>query len=233
MLIRLNKYISECGVASRRKSDELISNGRVKVNGKVVGEMGLKIDPFSDNVTVDGESIKLRNKLYYLLNKPKGIITSTKDDKKRRTVIDLIKTRERIFPVGRLDFDTTGLIFLTNDGDFSNFLTHPRNNVEREYEVYLDPALTKEHKDSLQNGIYIDRRKGKFTKISFPKKNNFNLVRVVTVEGRNHFVKKMFSHFGYKVKELKRIRFGKMTLEGLRAGEYRKLSNLEIQSLMN
>lgn len=233
MKVRLNKFLSECGVASRRNSDILIQEGRVKLNGKVVNELGTKINADEDEVLIDGEKINKRKKVYFLLNKPKGFITSTKDEKDRATVVDLIKTREKIFPVGRLDYNTTGLLILTNDGDFSNYLTHPRNKIEREYEVKLNKPLTKEHKEGLIKGIYLDKRKSKFVKISFPRLNNFKTVRVVTVEGRNHFVKRMFDHFEYRVNELSRIRFGKLTLENLRRGDSRILSKKEMNFLMN
>ena len=233
MIVRLNKYLSDCGIASRRKSDLLIQEGRVKLNGKTVTELGIKIDTEIDEVLIDGERIKAQKKVYFLLNKPKGFITSTKDEKDRATVVDLIKTKEKIFPVGRLDYNTTGLLIMTNDGDFSNYLTHPRNAVEREYEVKLDKHLTKEHKEGLLKGIYLDKRKSRFIKISFPILNNFKTVRVVTVEGRNHFVKRMFDHFEYRVNELNRIRFGKITLKNLQKGESRILTDKEIKYLMN
>ncbi|MBK7106685.1 MAG: rRNA pseudouridine synthase [Ignavibacteriae bacterium] len=233
MITRLNKYLSECGIASRRKSDLLIQEGRVKVNGKIVFELGTKIDTEQDEVSIDGEKSKAQRKVYFLLNKPKGVITSTDDEKNRATVVDLIKTREKIFPVGRLDFNTTGLLILTNDGDFSNFITHPKNGIEREYEVKLDKPLLKEHREDLLKGIFIDYRKSKFVKISFPKDNNFSIVRVVTVEGRNHFVKKMFDHFEYNVKDLTRIRFGKLTLKNLQRGESRILTEKEINFLIS
>ncbi len=233
MIVRLNKYLSECGVASRRKSDILIQEGRVKLNGKVIFELGTKIDTEKDEVLIDGEKIQTQKKVYFLLNKPKGFITSTKDEKNRATVVDLIKTKEKVFPVGRLDYNTTGLLVITNDGDFSNYLTHPRNEIEREYEVKLDKPLTKEHKEELIKGIYLDKRKSKFVKISYPKLNNFKTVRVITVEGRNHFVKRMFDHFEYRVNELSRIRFGNLTLKNLKKGESRILTGKEIKSLKN
>jgi 23S rRNA pseudouridine2605 synthase len=232
MIVRLNKYLSECGIASRRKSEILIQEGRVKINRKTVYELGTKIDTENDEVSIDGEKIRTQKKIYILLNKPKGVITTTSDEKERATVVDLIKTREKIFPVGRLDYNTTGLLILTNDGDFSNYLTHPKNEIEREYEVRLDKPLTKEHKEDLLKGIYLERRKSKFVKISYPKENNFFVVRVVTVEGRNHFVKRMFDHFDYHVNELTRIRFGKLTLKNLPRGESRFLTEKEIKFLM-
>ena len=229
MKVRLNKYLAECGVASRRKSDELITEGRVTVNGNIILELGTKIDPDNDEISIDGEKLKVQSKVYYILNKPKGIITTTSDDKKRKTVVDLIKTNKKIFPVGRLDFNTTGLLLLTNDGEFSNYLTHPRNGIEREYEVKLDRELSKQDREKLTKGIYLDRKKSKFTQITYPKRNNYFLVKVVTVEGRNHFVKNMFSKLGYNVKELNRSRYGKFTLKNLQRGEYRELTLKEIK----
>ena len=131
MLTRLNKYIAESGITSRRKSDELILQGRVTVNNKVIAELGYKIDSEHDNVMVDGEKVNPRRHIYFLLNKPSGVVTTTDDEKKRRTVVDLINVNEKIFPVGRLDYNTTGVLLLTNDGEFSNFLTHPRNKIPK------------------------------------------------------------------------------------------------------
>ena len=229
MKVRLNKYLAECGIASRRKSDELIAEGRVTVNGNIVLELGTKIDSDKDEISIDGEKLKVQSKVYYILNKPKGIITTTSDDKKRKTVVDLIKTNKKIFPVGRLDFNTTGLLLLTNDGEFSNYLTHPRNGIEREYEVKLDKELSKQDREKLTKGIYLDRRKSKFLTVTFPKRNNYFFVKVVTVEGRNHFVKNMFFKLGYNVKELNRSRYGKFTLKNLPRGAYRELTEKEIK----
>ncbi|MCB0731531.1 MAG: rRNA pseudouridine synthase [Ignavibacteriae bacterium] len=233
MIVRLNKYLSECGIASRRKSDEIISDGRVTVNGSTVWELGAKIDTSVDEVLIDGEKIRTQKKVYFLLNKPKGVITSTNDEKDRKTVTDLINTREKIFPVGRLDYNTTGLLILTNDGDFTNYLTHPKNGIEREYEVVIDKPLTKEDREKFLKGIYIEGRRSIFTNINYPKRYNFMVVRVITVEGRNHFVKKMFDSLGYFVKELNRIRFGEITLKGLNKGEYRVMSPKEIKQIMH
>jgi pseudouridine synthase len=232
MIVRLNKYLAECGVASRRKADELIKEARVSVNGNIVLELGTKVNSEKDEIFIDGEKLKVQSKVYYLLNKPKGIITTTSDDKKRKTVVDLIKTNKKIFPVGRLDFNTTGLLLLTNDGEFSNYLTHPRNGIEREYEVKLDKELTKQDREKLTKGIYLDRKKSKFLTITYPKRNNYFFVKVVTVEGRNHFVKNMFFKLGYTVKELNRSRYGKFTLKNLQKGEYRELTESEIKKLI-
>lgn len=231
MKVRLNKYLSECGVTSRRKADSLINDGRISINGNIVLELGSKIDTETDEVFIDGELLKERKKVYYLLNKPKGVITSTTDDRNRITVIDLIKTKEKIFPIGRLDYNTTGVLLLTNDGDFSNFLTHPKNGVEREYEVVIDKPLAQDDKLKLLKGVFLDKRKSVFTSITYPKRNNFSVARVVTVEGRNHFVKRMFEALGYRVNDLSRIRFGKITTRNLQKGEYRIISQKEINQL--
>ncbi len=232
-LIRLNKYISECGVASRRKADELISEGRVSVNGKIVTKLGTKIDPEKDKVKIDGELVRWEKKVYYLLNKPKGVITSTKDEKNRTTVTELIKTNLKIFPVGRLDYNTTGVLLLTNDGEFANFLTHPRNKIEREYLVTLDKQLSKEDREKLLRGIIVNGKKGKFVSVNYTNKQSPKRVKVITVEGRNHFVKNMFAALGYTVKNLERSRFGKFKITGLKRGEYKKLDPKEIKNIMN
>jgi 23S rRNA pseudouridine2605 synthase len=169
MKVRINKFLADCGVSSRRKSEELILQGRVTVNNKVVSELSFQIDPDKDLTTLDGEVIKPKKHLYFILNKPKGTITSTKDDKQRRTVMELIKVRERVYPVGRLDYNTTGALLLTNDGDFSQLLTHPKNKVPREYEVKLDKSLSKDDERKLLNGVKIERRAGRFLRINYIK----------------------------------------------------------------
>src|SRR4030067_2177204 len=161
MLIRLNRYIANSGIASRRKSEEFILQGRVSVNNKVVTDLAYKVDDEKDRVMVDEEKIHPKKHLYFLLNKPKGVVTTTDDEKKRKTVVDLIKTKERIYPVGRLDYNTTGVLLLTNNGDFSNLLTHPSNRVPKKYEVKLDRELDQVDKKKLLDGILIDRRKSK------------------------------------------------------------------------
>lgn len=233
MEVRLNKFIAESGFASRRKAEEYITQGRVLLNGKVVKNLSTKVDPFNDVVYVDDVKLKLKEKIYFLLNKPKGVITSTSDEKNRRTVVDLIRTRNKIFPVGRLDYNTTGVLLLTNDGEFSNKLTHPKNKFKRVYIATIDKDLAERDKEKLLSGIYIEKKKGKFTEISYVKENNYKIVRVVTVEGRNHFVKNMFSSLGYRVNELARESFGNVTVKDLREGEYRIFNYKEIKNLMD
>ena len=231
-LIRINKFIAESGFTSRRKAEEYIEQGRVTINGKVVKTLSTKVDPLNDVVYVDDVKLKKKEKVYYLLNKPKGVITSTDDERKRRTVVDLIDTREKIFPVGRLDYNTTGILLLTNDGDFSNQLTHPSYKVDRVYIAQLDRDLKESDKNKLLTGVYFDRKRSMFTKISFVEEKNFSLVKVVTVEGRNHFVKNMFSSLGYKVRELQRESFGKFNTKGIPSGNYKILTKREIEKLI-
>jgi 23S rRNA pseudouridine2605 synthase len=229
--MRLNKFIAESGLASRRKSEDYILQGRVAVNGKTVSDLSFKIEPEEDIVEVDGEKIRLQKHVYYLLNKPKGFITTTKDEKRRRTVLNLIDSNERIFPVGRLDYDTTGLLLLTNDGDFANLLTHPKNNVPRVYEVKLDIPLEPKDAERLLKGILLDGRKSKFTRIEFPSSTNKKFVKVTTVEGRNHFVKNMFSALGYKVVSLNRSTFADFKAD-IPLGKYRKVSISEVKDVI-
>jgi 23S rRNA pseudouridine2605 synthase len=229
MLTRLNRYIAESGVTSRRKSEEFILQGRVTVNNKVIENLAFKVDGELDVVMLDGEKINPRRHIYFLLNKPAGVITSTDDEKKRKTVVDLIKVNEKIFPVGRLDYNTTGVLLLTNDGEFSNFLTHPRNKIPKEYEVKLDKPLSVENLEKLLKGIYIDRKKGVFAKILFQGSNKKSVV-VTTFEGRNHFVKRMFSILGYNVTALNRKSFAGFTAN-VPPGSYRKLSKSEVEGV--
>jgi 23S rRNA pseudouridine2605 synthase len=229
--IRLNKFISDCGIASRRKAEEFILQGRVSVNDNIILELSYKVDPSNDIVMLDGEKIFQKKQIYFLLNKPKGVITTTNDEKNRKTVVDLVKTKEKIFPVGRLDYNTTGVLLLTNDGDFSNLLTHPRNKVPREYEVKLDRELSEEDRAKLLKGIYIKNQKGNFIKILFPKKNNRKNVNVTAVEGRNHFVKNMFGSLSYTVNALNRKSFAGISAD-IPVGSYRTLTFKEVSGVI-
>lgn len=226
--MRLNKYLSECGIDSRRKVEEYITQGRVSVNNKTVTQLAFNIDSDKDVVTVDGEKVHQQKRIYLVLNKPKGYVTTTKDEKKRKTVMDLIKVREKVFPVGRLDFNTTGVLLLTNDGDFSNFVSHPSHKVPRVYKVILDKPLQKKDRERLINGILLDGKKGRFETISFPKRNVFNIANVISTEGRNHFVKNMFQALGYNVNELARLSYAGVTAENLPPGKWRELSLPEV-----
>lgn len=228
--MRLNKYIASCGIASRRNSEELIKQGRVSINNNIVIDLASDVDPENDLVEIDGEKIALKKFLYFVLNKPKGYITSTKDEKGRAVVVDLIKTNEKIFPVGRLDYNTTGILLLTNDGDFSNLLTHPRNKVPKIYQAVIDRPLSPDDQVKLTKSLMLKDGKGRFEKVSLVKKNDRKLVEVTVVEGRNHFVKNMFGALGYNVVSLNRKSFAGIEA-GIPTGSYRKLTVKEIKEL--
>jgi 23S rRNA pseudouridine2605 synthase len=233
MQVRLNKYIAYSGVTSRRKAENYILDGRVTVNEEEIVDSGYRVDPKKDHVRVDGEKIAPKRHVYYLLHKPRGVVTSTRDEIHRKTVIDLIKTKERIYPVGRLDLNTTGVLLITNDGELSNLLTHPRNEVSRVYEVKLDKPLSEMDKERLLRGVKLDgRRKGYFIAVITPSLNNKRFVEVETDEGRNRFVKRMFQAVKYKVLALHRKTFADFTTENLQPGEYRKLKKAEIDEVI-
>ncbi|HCY77561.1 MAG TPA: rRNA pseudouridine synthase [Ignavibacteriales bacterium] len=229
-MTRLNKFIADSGVTSRRKAEELILQGRVTVNNKTITKLAFTINPEEDDVSVDGEKIKPAEHVYYLLNKPKGVVTTTDDEKKRLTVTDIVKTKQKIFPVGRLDYNTTGVLILTNDGEFAQKLLHPRNNIIREYEVKLDKNLEPEHENALLKGVFIDGTRGKFIAIKYGKKKDRKNITVQCTEGRNHFVKKMFSTINYTVEKLHRSSFAGI-IPDIPIGAYRKLTQDEIKKL--
>ncbi len=230
---RLQKVIASSGYCSRRKAEDLIVSGKVYVNGKKVDTLGYKVSG-NDIIKIGNEILKKEDFEYYLLYKPRGVITSVSDDKKRKTVVDLIDTDKRIYPVGRLDYDTTGALILTNDGVFANTLMHPKNKVEKEYVAKVKGILTPVDIDRLKKGVIIDgvktsRSKVKMVKVD--KKKNTCLVRLTIHEGKNHQVKKMFNSIGYDVLKLKRERIDFLDLRGLKSGEYRKLSIKEVKKI--
>ena len=228
---RLQKVIAQAGIASRRKAEELIVNGKVKVNGKVVTELGTKVNT-SDEIIVDGKIIEKEVKEYYLLNKPRGVITSTSDDKGRKTVVDLINTSARIYPVGRLDYDTTGALLLTNDGEFANILTHPKNQIDKTYLAKLNGIIKGEHINKLKDGVILDDVLVKPSRVKLKKVNpesNSSMVEITIHEGKNHEVKRLFESVGFLVDKLTRERISIFNLEGLKSGEYRKLTPKEVQ----
>ena len=230
---RLQKVIANSGYTSRRKAEELIKQGLVKVNGKTIYELGFKVSG-TDFIEVEGNSIKKQMKEYYLLYKPRGVVTTTSDDKNRKTVVDLIETGKRIYPVGRLDYDTTGVLLLTNDGELTNILTHPKNNVDKVYIAKVKGLIGKVEINKLENGVYIDNIKTSKAKArikKYDKKSDTSIVELTIHEGRNHQVKKMFESIGYEVLKLKRERFAFLTLDGLKSGEYRMLSIKEVKKL--
>ena len=228
---RLQKVIANSGYFSRRKAEELILEGKVFVNGSVIRELGTKVS-HDDEIEVDGLSIKKdHNYEYYLLYKPRGVVTTTNDDKGRKTVVDLIDTTARIYPVGRLDYDTTGVLLLTNDGVFANGLMHPANEIDKVYIAKVEGILSGYDVKRLKSGIMIDGRKTAKCHVkvrSVDKKKNTCIVELVIHEGRNHQVKKMIEAVGKKVIKLKRERFGIFDLSGLKASEYRRLTAKEV-----
>lgn len=233
---RLQKIIAQSGYCSRRKAEELIIAGKVRVNGSVVTKLGTQADG-NDIIEVEGFTIESKQeKVYVLLNKPRGVVTSTKDDKKRKVVTDLINIPTRIYPVGRLDYDTTGVLLLTNDGELTNELLHPSNHIEKVYVAKIKGILTPGHKKTLETGVVIDGIKTAPSKVKIKKidkKSNTSIVEIMIYEGRNHQVKNMFKALGYEVEKLRRDRVLFLTCDGLPTGEYRFLSIKEVKRLYN
>ena len=230
---RLQKIIALSGYASRRKAEDLIKAGKVMVNGKVVRELGTKAN-FSDDILIDGKKIEREEKEYYIFNKPRGVITSTYDDKGRKVVTDYFETNKRLYPVGRLDYDRTGLLILTNDGELANLIMHPRNEIEKQYIAKLEGIIKGEEINKLKNGIVLDGTKciPKRVKLrEFDKKTNTSIVEIVICEGKNHEVKRLFESVSFNVLKLKRERIGFLTLGKLKSGEYRKLNPKEVKQL--
>ncbi len=230
--LRLNKYLAIAGIGSRRKSDEMILAGVVKVNGKVVQELGVKINPRKDKVSVNGQVVEVNQKSYYiLLNKPKDCITTVSDERGRTTVMDYVKVRDRIFPVGRLDRNTTGVLLLTNDGELAQRLIHPKNEIERVYRVHLERGLLDEDLVSLKHGVKLEDGFAKPRDVAvIPGTKRTELVLALG-EGRNREVRRMFEELGYELKGLERILFAGLSTEGLSRGKWRNLKDSEVQHL--
>lgn len=229
---RLQKVIAQSGICSRRKAEELIEQGKVKVNNEIA-TLGMKVDS-KDNITVDGRLIRKEEKVYFLLNKPRGVVCTSHDDKNRKTVIDLINTDKRVYPVGRLDYDTTGALILTNDGELANILTHPRNGIEKVYYVKMEGKLLGEEIHALEKGIIVDGEMMRPDKIKFRKydiKTNSTYATVVLHEGHNHEVKKLFEYINHPVIKLKRESIAFLNVLSLKSGEYRILNAKEVQKL--
>lgn len=231
---RLQKVIANSGYTSRRKAEELIVNNHVEVNGEVVNTLGYKVSG-NDIITIDGNTItKDIKKEYYLLNKPREVLSSVSDDKGRKCVVDLIKTDIRIYPIGRLDYDTTGLIILTNDGELANILMHPRNKVYKTYIAKINGILNEEDFKKIRKGIIIDNKKLIIDNLKIREINklkNTSLLEITIHEGRNHIIRKFFEALHYDVLKLTRIRVGNLSLDNLKSGEYRELSLKEVKEL--
>ena len=230
-LVRLNKYLAMCGVASRRKADELIQQGRVEVNGKTA-ELGMKVDPKKDIVKVDGKVVKPEEKLVYIvLNKPKDCITTMKDEKGRRTVMDFVKVKQRVFPVGRLDRNTTGVLILTNDGELAYRLMHPKYKVEKAYKVGIDKPIKPADIEKLKKGIMLDGKMASACDVYILPDSDGKELGITIKEGRYRQIRRMFQKLGYKVRKLHRVSFGGITVSGMRRGEWRYLTEKEIRKL--
>lgn len=235
MAERLQKVMARAGVASRRESERMIQAGRVQVNGQVVKELGTKVTG-ADVVLVDGQLIEREQKVYILFYKPRGVVSAAKDDKGRKVVTDFFKDiyQQRLYPVGRLDYDTSGLLLMTNDGDLANKLMHPRYKVNKTYVAKVAGIPTNDELERLRHGIIIDGRKtapAKSKVLSTDMKKQTAIVSLTIHEGRNHQVKKMLQAIGHPVKKLKRETYGFLTLKGLTSGEYRELKHDEIELL--
>ena len=232
--MRLNKYIAECGAASRRGADKLISDGLVKVNNKVVTELGTIVNENNDTVTVNGKKLVLRNRdVYIILNKPKGCITAVKDDKGRKTVMDYVESKDkRLFPVGRLDYDSEGLVLLTNDGDTAYKLTHPSSEIPKTYIAKVEGEIPEKELDKLRDGIPLDGAVTHRAKIKvLGVEDRISRIEITIFEGKNRQIRRMFEYIGYNVIFLKRTAIGEIRLGGLGRGLTRYLTPKEIQFL--
>lgn len=231
---RLQKFLAKCGVCSRRKAEELILSGRVMVNEKVVNKVVL-VDPNKDTVKVDGEKVFYEeNKVYIMLNKPLGVITSSSDQFNRKTVLDIVKVKERVFSVGRLDYDTSGLLILTNDGDLSYKMTHPSHEVEKTYIALVKGIPNDSEIERFKKGLKIDDYTTSPAYIEIVKENkNTSTLKIKIHEGRNRQVRKMCSAIGHDVISLKRVSIGKINLRDLEIGKWRFLTDKEVNYLKN
>lgn len=232
---RLQKVLAQAGIASRRKCEEYITSGRVMVNDKLVTELGTKVDPDTDIIKVDGKPIRGQSKVYLMLNKPKGVITSSKDPEGRKVVTDFLPgIKERVYPVGRLDYDTEGLLILTNDGEFANLLTHPKHHIPRTYHATVKGNIHGSVLDKLKAGVQLEDgmtapAEAEYHDVNPEKKET--VVSITIYEGRNRQVRRMFEAVGHPLIRLKRVMFGSLGLTGLPRGKYRRLMPSEVRTL--
>lgn len=230
---RLQKVIANSGYCSRRKAEDEILKGNVSVNGEIIKEMGYKVNP-NDVIIVNGVKLDKSEKVYVLLNKPRGVITSVSDDKERKTVVDLVQIDTRIYPVGRLDYDTTGALLLTNDGELTNLLTHPKNHIPKVYMAKVEGIITGKEIHELEKGVVIDGKRTMPAKVKLrklDKDKKVSMVELTIFEGRNHQVKKMFLKIGFPVIKLKREKIAFLNVKNLNSGEYRYLNPKEVKQL--
>lgn len=232
--IRLQKVIAASGYTSRRKAEALITEGKVTVNGEKITELGTRVST-SDIIRVNGHTIDQEEKVYYIINKPKNYLSSVSDDRGRDVIVDLIADERRIYPVGRLDYNTTGLLMLTNDGEFTNAMIHPSFEIDKVYDVVLDKIVTVEMIKKLESGIMLDGYMTLPTKVKirqYDKERKMTNLQITLREGRNRQIKRMFEALGVTVVRLHRKKFGFLTLDGLDIGEYRRIKPFEVKKLM-
>ncbi|MBU9724007.1 MULTISPECIES: pseudouridine synthase [Bacillaceae] len=231
---RLQKVIAQSGITSRRKAEELIVEGKVYVNGKRVTELGTKVDPQIDKVEVNGVPLEREEPVYFMLYKPTGVISSVSDEHNRKVVTDFIPTDQRIYPIGRLDYDTSGLLLLTNDGDFANLLTHPKHKIYKTYIAKVEGMPLREDIKKLEKGIILEDGKtapARVKVIRSDKRKETSIVEISIHEGRNRQVRRMFEAIGHPVMKLKREQYGFLQLKGLNAGEFRELKPHEVKKM--
>ena len=229
--MRLQKYMSQLGLCSRRKAEELIAAGKVKVNGEVITQMGYLVDS-SCKVEIEGETSSVnKDTVTFIFNKPLGVVSSVKDDRGRKTVIDYFKKENyRLYPVGRLDFNTTGALLISNDGELTNLVTHPSTHLNKTYMATIDGKITKEHIEALRNGVELEDGMTQRARVDiFREYETTTMISVTIHEGRNRQVRRMFEHFGYHVKALNRDSIAFISTKGLKRGEYRKLTEEEVK----
>lgn len=232
--MRLNKFLSTAGVASRRKSDELIKDGKISVNGNVVTEMGVEVNPKKDKVVYNGEQVVLPSTFaYYKFNKPKGYVCTANDEKGRKTIFDIIDVPERLFSIGRLDYDTEGLLILTNDGEFANKIAHPSFHIEKEYRATIEGEVLESEMAVMRKGVVVDGERMPAAKVKWLSyEKGFTKLSIIIDEGQNRQIRRMFEAIGKTIKLLKRVRIGQVTLGGLKRGELKELKPIEISHLL-
>ena len=232
-MVRLQKFLADCGVCSRRKAEEYILSGKVKVNNNIVTELGTKVDEIKDKVYFNNKLVNIENsKVYIMLNKPEGCVTTAKEQFNRKTVFDYINIKERVVPVGRLDYDTSGLLLLTNDGDKTYKLTHPKHSIKKVYIAKVYGVPNKKKLDTFKKGIIIDGYKTLPSNIEIIEKDNkYSVLKIIITEGRNRQVRKMCEAIGHRVASLKRIAIEDLSIGDLKVGEYRYLTKKEVKYL--
>lgn len=232
---RLQKYMASCGVASRRKCEEIILEGKVKVNGIVVNELGIKVDPLNDKIEYNDKIItKEEKKVYIMLNKPEGYISSVKDEKGRETILDIVKVEERVYPIGRLDYDSSGLLLLTNDGEIYNKIIHPREELTKKYIAVVKGEITTKDIEAFKRGIDIGgyvTAPAELKIISYDR--DISTIEIGIHEGKNRQIRKMCAAINHEVLSLKRISIGELKLGYLKRGEWRELKKEEVEYIMN